>query len=350
MRYMRKHEHLEPYDDTVADKLTMPIQTDCHGISGPIHTSYNGSKLPIEDSGFQAAAEVCGMPGIRPEDPCDGNHFGFFNCLGAVARTGPLKGKRSYAANGYFELNQGRQNLSVICDSLVSKVLLEDGTAKGLEFVFNDETYTVSANREVLLSCGVIQSPQILELSGIGDPDILQRAGVECKLGLPGVGANFQDHFFTGSMYDLTPGNISLDIAWDPTFMAGAQTSLLANQDGPLTSIMCSTGFFPYKRLASTDEFKETIASIRKTQQDPSTSDLYKRQLDIIISNLEDTEGQNLQLVFIPASSNWESGVLDQSTLATPLDPSQPHGVAISAAVQYPVSRGTVHITSSGSF
>lgn len=119
---------------------------------------------------------------------------GFFNTLGAVARTGPNKGNRSYAARGYFEANAGRPNLHVLCDALVTSIELEGDRATGVKFSHGSSSHSVSAGREVIVSCGTIQSPQILELSGIGDPEVLRKAGVECKIENKAVGANFQDH------------------------------------------------------------------------------------------------------------------------------------------------------------
>ena len=63
-----------------------------------------------------------------------------------------------------------------------------------MKFTHGSNSHTVKAGREVIVSAGTIQSPQILELSGIGDPEVLKKAGVECKIENKAVGANFQDH------------------------------------------------------------------------------------------------------------------------------------------------------------
>ena len=124
---------------------------------------------------------------------------GFYNTLGAVARTGPNKGNRSYAARGYFEAKADRPNLHVLCEALVTSIELDGDKATGVNFSFGSSDHTVKANREVIVSCGAIQSPQILELSGIGDPEVLKAAGVECKIQNDAVGRNFQDHSITVS-------------------------------------------------------------------------------------------------------------------------------------------------------
>ena len=111
-----------------------------------------------------------------------------------VARTGPNKGNRSYAARGYFEANAARPNLHVLCAASVTSIELDGDKATGVNFSYGTDTHFVGANREVIVSCGTIQSPQILELSGIGDPEVLKAAGVGCKIENKAVGANFQDH------------------------------------------------------------------------------------------------------------------------------------------------------------
>lgn len=123
--------------------------------------------------------------------------IGFFNTLGLVARSGPNKGRRSYAARGYFEANANRPNFHVLCEALVTSIELDGDKATGVNFRHGGSNHTVKVDREVVVSCGALQSPQILELSGIGDPDVLKAAGVECKIENKGVGANFQDHSLT---------------------------------------------------------------------------------------------------------------------------------------------------------
>lgn len=108
--YMRKHQTLEPISETVVDRATTPFVGEFHGTSGPVRTSFNESWLPIEHDFIKACDEATGMK-KKPTDPWSGDHIGFFNTLGAVARTGPNKGKRSYAARGFFAANADRPNL-----------------------------------------------------------------------------------------------------------------------------------------------------------------------------------------------------------------------------------------------
>lgn len=103
-------------------------------------------------------------------------------------------GVRSSASREYLDPIKSRKNLTIVTGALVTKVVLEDKVAKGVEYVVNGKTETAAASNEVILSAGSIGSPHILQLSGIGDKDILEKAGVDVKHHLPGVGQNLQDH------------------------------------------------------------------------------------------------------------------------------------------------------------
>ena len=103
-------------------------------------------------------------------------------------------GVRSSASREYLDPIKSRKNLTIVTGALVTKVVLEDKTAKGVEYVVNGKAETAATSNEVILSAGSIGSPHILQLSGIGDRDILEKAGVDVKHHLPGVGQNLQDH------------------------------------------------------------------------------------------------------------------------------------------------------------
>ena len=115
--------------------------------------------------------------------------MGFYSSLAAVNRTSD-PGKRSYAATGYLRPNLDRPNLKVLTSALVSKIVLDRKTATGVEFEHDGQRQIVKASKEVILSGGTISSPQLLELSGIGDPEVLQAASVECLVENRRVGAN----------------------------------------------------------------------------------------------------------------------------------------------------------------
>ena len=103
-------------------------------------------------------------------------------------------GVRSSASREYLDPVKSRSNLTVITGALAQKVILDGKKATGIEYKVNGNVQTAHAAKEVVLSAGPIGSPHILQLSGIGDKDILEKAGVAVNHHLPGVGQNLQDH------------------------------------------------------------------------------------------------------------------------------------------------------------
>jgi choline dehydrogenase-like flavoprotein len=126
-------------------------------------------------------------------------------------------------------------------------VKLEGNTAVGVNFSHNSKSYSVGVKREVVVSCGAIQTPQVLELSGIGDPEVLKAAGVECKIENKAIGNNLQDHALTMFTWELTPNNPTLEVIYIPEVMEDAIKQLTEKQGGLLTGISSTQGFFPYK-------------------------------------------------------------------------------------------------------
>jgi 4-pyridoxate dehydrogenase len=104
------------------------------------------------------------------------------------------KGRRSSAAVAFLRPAMRRKNLTVVTNALTTRILLSDKRATGIEYLRGGAVERVHAVREVILSGGVFNSPQLLMLSGIGDGDRLRTMGIAPRAHLPGVGRNLQDH------------------------------------------------------------------------------------------------------------------------------------------------------------
>lgn len=133
------------------------------------------------------------------KDPRTGSAIGGFNQLNTID---PKHNRRSYAARDYYEPNADRSNMTLITHALVSKIELEKTAesvkATGVQFTVDGTTHAMKASREVIVCGGVVNSPQILELSGIGSSTVLGKAGIDVLVDLPGVGENLSDHTATG--------------------------------------------------------------------------------------------------------------------------------------------------------
>lgn len=291
--YFKKHQTLDPPKEKHPDEQFMPTgaKEKNHGSEGPIHTSFNDYYEPFEYDFCEAAYEVGGNNRTLV-DAWSGDHMGFYSSLAAVNRTND-PGRRSYAATGYLRPNLNRPNLKVLCEALAAKVLLEGDSAKGVEFIHNDQKHQIKASREVILSGGVINSPQLLELSGIGDPEVLQKAGVECVVKNERVGANFQDHVLGGLLYDLAPGLKSLDALQGQEYQQAMQKLYEEKNEGPYGSPGMLMGFVSYASLVDKQTLDNTISEIRKNSL--AKTDFEKRQEDVIVRQLSDPTFANIQ-------------------------------------------------------
>ena len=161
-------------------------ESEFHGDSGPLQVTdrpvfYDISKRYIE-AGQQA--------GFKFNDDFNGSDqegVGYYQCT--------IKdGKRCSAAHAYLLPVLARENLTVITDAQVRKVLIKGQQAHGVDVLVKGELRTITAKKEVILSGGSIASPQLLMLSGIGDKNELLPHGIECLHELKGVGKNLREH------------------------------------------------------------------------------------------------------------------------------------------------------------
>ncbi|ATI80682.1 GMC family oxidoreductase [Sphingobium yanoikuyae] len=129
----------------------------------------------------------------------------------ARVRLNALRGLRNSAAVAYLHPAMRRPNLKVITKALVARVLFEGKKAVGVEYVQDNERRQIRARREVILAGGAINSPQLLELSGIGDGERLHALGIATLVNSPLVGENLQDHFASMIRARAKPGTPSLN-------------------------------------------------------------------------------------------------------------------------------------------
>jgi hypothetical protein len=202
-----------------------------HGIDGPIHTSFSTWRVPQEREWIAASAKLGARIG-SPKDGWSGDHIGFFHSLSSIDRSaGHADGTRSYAVTGYLLPNASRPNLHVLTDALVSKVVVDSESVTGLEFLHLGNLYSVKTKKEVVLSAGAFKTPQILELSGIGNPDVLAKAGIKCQVENRRVGENLQDHPTVGFTLELADGEESMDALKDPIVAQKCLEEYMAKKD-----------------------------------------------------------------------------------------------------------------------
>ena len=166
---------------------------DYRGDSGPLQVSTGGCKNPL----YRAFIEAGVQAGYARTDDMNGYRQEGFGAMDMTVH----RGRRWSTAMAYLRPALGRANLMLQTDALSTRVLFDGPTgaprASGVEVLQRGRLRRLRATREVILSAGAINSPHLLQLSGIGDPAALQRLGIAPVAALPGVGENLQDHLET---------------------------------------------------------------------------------------------------------------------------------------------------------
>jgi choline dehydrogenase len=148
---------------------------------------------------------------------------------------GIRNGWRSSAATAFLHPSMSRRNLTVKTGAHASRVLFEGTRAVGVEWLENGARVSARAAREVILSAGAVQSPQLLQLSGIGPAALLRGHGIECRVDAPEVGANLQDHYQARTIVRLKKRASLNDDVRNPMKLAGMGLRWLFSNSGPLT-------------------------------------------------------------------------------------------------------------------
>ena len=174
-------------------------ENDFHGGDGPLRVTESPLDYPIYGA-FIDAAKQAGYP--VTEDFNGAEQEG----VGRYQRT-IADNERWSASRGYLQpIIDQRDNLTVLSTGLVSRVLIENGRATGVEVVERRgaQPETIRAEAEVQVCAGAVQSPQVLQLSGIGAADDLKAQGINVVADVPDVGQNLQDHLDVTAVYEMT--------------------------------------------------------------------------------------------------------------------------------------------------
>ncbi|KAF9558401.1 alcohol oxidase [Agrocybe pediades] len=336
----RYHLKSERFVEPKVKHLAMSYDLAQHGTDGPIAVGY-----PLTQSGFeQPYHDTLANLGIqRAKEPFSGDHRGTWLCPISVD---PITRTRSYAANKYYAPNSSRKNFTVLTCATATKLQSTknaDGTLTitGVEFLHEGKKYTTLVGKEAILSTGSVTNPQILELSGIGDKEVLEKAGVEVKLELPAVGNNLQEHVYTANTFEVCEAKqdevTTFDCMLDPSEL-GKQAQLFATEGkGVFGMSLYMISFVPLTDITS--EAGKIYAELEKTinerieagKYSPSLVKQYKLQLERIKEGVSDVEF-----------------VLSQTAIPVPglAKPGKKYA-SMSTLFNLPFSRGSIHIKSS---
>jgi choline dehydrogenase-like flavoprotein len=166
-----------------------------HGSGGEWKVNQQRLSWEVLDS-FKDATIEAGIPQV--DDFNEGNNFGV-----SYFKVNQNDGLRWNTVKAFLEPIKNRKNLRVISKCEVSKIILKNKKAKGLQVFRNGKSEEIYVNREIILASGSIGSPKILELSGIGNPNILSKLGIDTEVESKNIGENLQDHLQLRVIYEL---------------------------------------------------------------------------------------------------------------------------------------------------
>ncbi|RHZ44432.1 GMC family oxidoreductase [Aspergillus thermomutatus] len=337
--YLRKFHQASPPSAAVREFFNgMKYDQKDQGSTGPVQVSFGDQYMPFHGAWLETFKNL-EYPQV--EDPIRGAGTGPFVSPGAVD---PVTHTRSHAGSAYFGADvQRRPNLRVVTGALVERIVLEvrqaSVVATGVQFCKGEQTYTVPVTKEVILAAGATQTPQILELSGIGSADLLRSHGIIPIIDNPNVGENLQDHGFVCFGYEVADGTPSGDMARDPAVAAAAMEAYKKDGSGPLGMVPLVSAFMPCMNL-STAERQQLLATIDASIASGGLPCAQQKQYPILRKLLEDPDEPTAQYILAPFQilPREGKGLFSMSHPGC--------FITLVSALSYPFSRGSVHLQS----
>jgi len=210
--------------------------SEFHGVGGPLHVSDQPRRMELADRVVEAAIQS-GLPSI--EDFNDGRQEGAGYFQSTVGGS-----RRWSTATAYLRPARSRANLVVRPNAHATRILVENGRAAGVCYVSDGVTHSVRARGEVIVSGGVFNSPQLLQLSGIGPAALLQEMGIPVIHDMPAVGRHLQDHFYVRLAFRCTRAITMNELANSLPRKAIALARYMVFRSGPLAANGVTAGAF----------------------------------------------------------------------------------------------------------
>ena len=209
------------------------------GRDGPLRVTDPPPREPI----FQALIKAAGEVGIAHNPDYNGaRQEGIVMSQATIAR-----GRRQSTARAYLDPIRNRQNLRIETGALTEALVLDSRRCTGVRYSVGGEVREAGAAREVVVCGGTINSPQLLELSGIGQPERLRKLGIEVRHTLPGVGENLRDHYAPRTRWLVGQKGITnndrargLGMVYQALRYALFRKGFLASVGAPMRAFVCS--------------------------------------------------------------------------------------------------------------
>ncbi|KAI1616055.1 putative choline dehydrogenase [Exophiala viscosa] len=336
--YFQKSERLQLPPKELVDKFQGHHTISDHGMEGPVFTTYQPFFAETHKY-WHAALQNLGVE-------TNTAHFGGSN-VGAwttLTSVDPKTQTRSYSATAYYVPSASRKNLFVLTEAMTTEIIFgqhrrqNDLVARGVSFTVNGEnsSFVASCSREVILCCGAVGSPQLLELSGIGNPEILSEANIVPKVSNVNVGENLQEHMMSVAVYELVDDVVTPQDLARAEFAQEAEDLYKQSMTGILTATPGSMAYLPLRTFVGEAQASrlEQAAQSCVSKENPSIG---QRELALnrILARQFSPESRLGQVEYILDHQNY-----------SPFFESVPGKkyASLLQILQYPYSRGCIHI------
>ncbi|KAK6211773.1 GMC oxidoreductase [Colletotrichum tabaci] len=327
LKYFRKSSTFSPPSQEYVEKYGYEWSPGAYG-NGPVQVGFPSWQWPEAALQAQAWVEDGTVPKLT--DGADGDNVGI---AWLPTNSGGENATRSTAETAYFHPASGRQNLHLLVRHYGAAVKFKGNETTGLDIGSRDGSETKFVkSKNVILAAGAVNTPRILQLSGIGSERLLQSLDIAVVVDLPGVGANFQDHPAIFMVYDFTN-----DTAINPTLMSNetfynrSWAEYQANRTGPHTHAWGNRVVFTslqdldpanYRSIAEAVGEQEPLLHLPGVYaENPALVEGFLRQRDVLREQFLDAKAGVMEFTFGGAEN-------------------------IPVALQKPLSRGTVTINS----
>lgn len=326
--YFRKFQTIVPPSEEVKNKLNIAhSDASIRELTGPIQATF-----PLRTTALRKAwVDTFRTLGLdNRNDPLDGHSIG--GHTSTCHMTGDTH-ERSHAGTAYLEPALSRSNLTLTTDALVEMLVIEpqiSGPAvRGVFYSKDGKTREVRAKSEVILAAGTFNSPQILEHSGIGNPEILKQHGIDLVSANPAVGENLQDHIRPGISFELTAA-VPPRLSMPPE---EARKLYEESRSGPWAEMgafsFSYTPLLPFMDSLEKDDLKTFLD---KHLQDDELSSPFTRNRNAFIRKTIESPNQATAVSFM--------------SLRPVTDDPEGNYLTLCAMLSHPLSTGSSHITS----
>ncbi|KAF4842414.1 Dehydrogenase xptC [Colletotrichum siamense] len=329
LKYFRKSSTFAPPSQEYVDKYGYDWNRDAYG-NGPIQVGFPSWQWPAADLQARAWAEDIKVP--RLKDGSDGDNVGI---AWLPQNSGGKNATRSTSETAYFNPVSDRSNLHLLVRHYGGAIKFEGNATAGVDVASRDGTRTrFVRSRNVILAAGAVNTPRILQLSGIGPSKLLKGLGINITVDSPGVGANFQDHPSVFMVYDCEVAN---DTSVNPTLMNNATfynqswAEYLANKTGPHSHAWGNKVVFTslrdldssnYQNIADALSQQEPLQHLPQVYvENPALVKGFEKQRDALKKQFLNPKAGVVEITFGGAES-------------------------VPVALQKPLSRGTIAINS----